>query len=160
MKPSWPTCSASRLRLPAGARLPHAGVALGGHGVGAGRVPVSVSKRAPDRQAPPPSCLPLQRLAEQPPGEKVRRSTRGLLSARRIFQKKFASRPRSLTDIGARMSAAGGKADVPATWPGSLLVAMNGLLHCSILVSSRPTTARRAAWTSMRVARVLARPWA
>ncbi len=40
----------------------------------------SVSKRAPGRQAPPPSRITLQWLVEQPLGEKVRRSARGLLS--------------------------------------------------------------------------------
>ena len=88
-----------------------AGVALGGHGVGARRVPVSVSKRTPDRQAPPPSRLSFQWPAEQPPGEKVQRSTRGHYRLGK-FPGEFAPGPRSLTDIGARMSPVGGKAEV------------------------------------------------
>ncbi len=32
----------------------------------------------------------------------------------------------TITDIETRRSAIGGKADVPATWPGSPLLAMNG----------------------------------
>ncbi len=41
----------------------------------------------------------------------------------REFSAKFASGPRSLTDIGQRMSAVGGKADVLTTCPESPLLA-------------------------------------
>jgi len=47
----------------------------------------SVSTQAPDHQTPPPSRITLQWPAEQPPGEKVRRSTRSLLSTPRIPSK-------------------------------------------------------------------------
>ncbi len=121
MKPSWPMCSASRLRLPAGVRLPHAGVALDAHGVGARRVPVCVSKRVPDRQAPPPSRITLQWPAGATPWRKSPTKHPCAIIDSLYSEKKFTSGPRLLTDIGARMSAAGVRADVlahPMECPG------------------------------------------
>ncbi len=71
--------------------------------------PVSVSQRAPDRQAPPPSCLSSQWPAGATPRRKSLTKRPWPIIDTENSQQKFVSGPRSLTDMGLECRLLGDK---------------------------------------------------
>ena len=66
-----------------------------------------------------------------------------------LVGKDRADEVRVKADIGQRMSAAGGQADVPVTWSDSLLVAKSRLIAGHIISDRRQNQPDPAVWVSI-----------